>query len=293
MLLLKNDIPISVNSPESPRHPSHSEGEFTLLSSLTSFMASEKNKKRNSSHKENTSSSERVYEDVPTNEEEATLPPPSLISITASVLRIIIFLTLIAIAWSIYQTWLPTKLSNIHGIRPTDGQTQNTPNICRLIERAIEGNYALTLTEEDINLHLRHTLLGHQDGPLGVLARYQDTAIKLHDGYAEIILIRTLGSRYKQTTSLFVTPTYQETPDGPIMTTEYVGNIFLGTLPIGGKWGRLPLPQGFLTLDIESYKKLADALSLELNYLTDPHRPLLIKKGVLIIQAPATNNISL
>lgn len=198
-------------------------------------------------------------------------------------IKILIFAILLTVAGLVYRAWTPQNLSDIAGY----GETETNPvvqNLPALLKKAQEGNYPLVLSEKDINLYLSNLLRAKQEGPMGVLARYKGVAVRLYDGYAEIIVVRTIGDKYEQTSSLYISPESLETGDGPVIVTDYARPDLFGTIPIGGRIGKLPVPQGYLVLSQPAFVSMKEALEPELEYLLDPHRPIVIKRGRLEIQ---------
>lgn len=224
-------------------------------------------------------------------EDESELEPDVSAAIKKSplhyvslVLRLIIFLILATVAILVYRAWSPQNVGNIPGYGAAERAHSAPQDIPALLARAQEANYPLFLSEKDINLYLGEVVKGKQSGPLGILARYEGVAVRLYDGYAEIVLVRTIGNRgYRQTVSMYVAPESQETVNGPVVVTEYAGPDLLGSIPVGGRMGKLPVPQGYLYLIRPAFVALADALKMELDIILDPHRPIQIKRGELQI----------
>ncbi len=205
------------------------------------------------------------------------------IRVASLVLRLCIFLVLLVIACLIYRAWTPQNMNKVSGYALPDRENGYVQDIPGLLSRAQEANYPLFLTERDINLYLSRVVKGKQGGPIGVLARYEGVAVRLYDGYAEIILVRTMGNGYRQTVSMYVSPSSQETLNGPVVVTEYSGPDLLGALPVGGRIGKLPVPQGYLHFIRPAFISLAEALKPELELLLDPHRPIQIRPGEMQI----------
>lgn len=207
-------------------------------------------------------------------------------------LRLVIFLVLLTVAVLIYRAWTPQSVDSIPGYGDAERAQSSPQDIPALLLRAQEANYPLFLSEKDINLYLAEAVKGKQGGPLAILARYQGVAVRLYDGYAEIVLIRTVGSRgYLQTVSMYVAPESQETLNGPVVVTEYSGPLLLGSVSVGGRIGKLPVPQGYLHLIRPAFVSLAEALRPELDILLDPHRPIQIKRGELQIMPSKSSDL--
>lgn len=207
-------------------------------------------------------------------------------------LRLIIFLVLLVVSIFIYRAWTPQNVNTIPGYGSGERSHSTPQDIPALLLRAQEANYPLFLSEKDINLYLGDVLRAKQSGPMGILARYEGVAVRLYDGYAEVVIVRTLGGRgYRQTVSMYVSPESQETINGPIVVTEYAGPRLLGGFPMGGRIGKLPVPQGYLLLIKPAFDSLAKALAPELDILLDPHRPIQIKRGELQIHPSRSGDV--
>lgn len=203
----------------------------------------------------------------------------SVFSLAKLVGRLIIFGILIGIGFLIFWAWSPQDISQIPGLQENK---KVAPNIPDLLERAQNGNFPLILSEQDINLYLNQKLNAVQTGPIGILSRFVGVYVKGYDGYGEITFVREIGGTY-QTVSIYVRPSSQESLEGPMVVTEYEGPRFLGLIPIGGKIGNLPLPQGYLHFLLPGFESLAKTLEPELDLLLDAHRPLQIRPGELQI----------
>lgn len=206
-------------------------------------------------------------------------------------LKILILAILLTVSALIYRAWTPQSLEEIGGY----DEEQANPvvrNLPALLKQAQDANYPVVLSERDINLYLKQVLRARQDGPLGILARYDGVAVRLYDGYAEVVIIRVLGEGHKQTVSLYLSPSNQETYDGPAVVTDfYCPDLLFGLFPIGGRIGNVPVPQGYIALAKPAFSSLGDALEPEIELLLDAYRPIKIRKGELEIMPSRRNDL--
>ena len=227
---------------------------------------------------------ENELEPTPEKEESTT---GRLIRIGAKLLILTILLTIGAL---IYKAWTPQNLDDIAGYgakrEEINSAVRNLPN---LLKRAQQANQPLVLSERDINQYLSYAVNGRQGGPLSLVARYDGVAVRLYDGYAEVIIVRNIGDKYKHTISLYMTTSHIETYEGPTVMTEFAGSDSIGSLTIGGRIGSLPVPQGYLTLAQEAFASLKKVLEPELEFILDPYRPIVIRRGELEIMSSSRN----
>ena len=173
----------------------------------------------------------------------------------------VLFLLLIVggLAAGIYQISQPQDLSDLAGCGPRSvGKTSR--NLKSVLTNSIKGRYEVSLNEEDINLYLRDTLKVKQGGVLASEVSFDEVVVRLKDDYAEIIMVRMIAG-YPMTLSMYLRVEQSELPDGTIRK-EIVRNRgpYHESIPrpgVGGRFGRLPVPEGFLLLVLPAFEKLA------------------------------------
>ncbi|MEM1085584.1 MAG: hypothetical protein AAGI48_15845 [Verrucomicrobiota bacterium] len=166
---------------------------------------------------------------------------------------------MLGLAAALFQISQPQDLSDIEGRGP-GAVGKPSRDLKAVMANALKGGYKLTLTEEEINLYLRDTLKTRQAGLLESQVTLDGIAIRLEGDHAEIIMIRTIAGQ-PFTVSMYVTIFQGETPNGTIETAvarhggpyhELVKHPL-----VGGRFGKLPVPQGFMHLVMPAYTKLA------------------------------------
>lgn len=200
--------------------------------------------------------------------------------------KLLILSVLLTVGALIYRAWTPQSLDDIAGYGEKGEVSQAVRNLPALLKRAQQSNQPLVLSERDINQYLAYAVKGRQGGPLSLLARYEGVAVRLHEGYAEVIMVRDIGDdQYKHTLSLYMMVSNMETYDGPSFVTEFARPDRIGSVTIGGRIGCLPVPQGYLALAQGSFDSLRKVLEPELEFILDPHRPIIIRHGEVEIMS--------
>lgn len=173
----------------------------------------------------------------------------------------VLFLLLIVggLGAALFQISQPQDMSDIAGYGPR-GAGQSARNLKGVLANSLKGGYELSLTEHDLNLYLRDTLEVKQGGLLESQVSLDDVAIRLKDDYAEIIMVRTVAG-YPFTLSMYLRVEQSELPNGAILK-EVLRNRgpYHESIPrpgVGGRFGKLPVPEGFILLVMPAFEKLA------------------------------------
>ncbi|MGE9269722.1 MAG: hypothetical protein ACQKBU_02880, partial [Verrucomicrobiales bacterium] len=111
---------------------------------------------------------------------------------------------------------LPQDLSDLEGWGDP-AASKPSRDLKKVLANAIEGGYALKLSEEDLNLFLRDTLVHEQGGLLAEFVDLEDVAIRLEDDRAEVVFKRRVLD-YPVTVSMFLRIEQTEQPNGRIST---------------------------------------------------------------------------
>ncbi len=142
------------------------------------------------------------------------------------------------LALLVLRMWTPQPLNDIAGF--TDkGRAEN------LAVRLDEYNgQELTISEGELNRYLKETCRMRQTGIFSIIAHAQGVAVRIHDGYAELVIDRVLGANIHQTTSVYITFSQQMEHGRPVLKAEFRGGEpILGSMPRGGQIGQLAVPQ--------------------------------------------------
>lgn len=135
--------------------------------------------------------------------------------------------------------WSSQDLSDIAGYQ----DKRRAKDLTTIIRQA--NGSEVVITEGDLNRYLRETCRLRQTGAISsVCARVQGIAVRVHNGYAELIIDRLLGANINQTTSVFLSFSLEDENGHPVLHTHFHGGEPIwGTMPCGGLVGSLKIPQ--------------------------------------------------
>lgn len=181
------------------------------------------------------------------------------------------FLMVTGLGFSVYLSFQPQDLGGISGYRPDD-RSADIIDVPSRIENAAKTRQSIILSEREVNSWLAANLIVKQEGKLadevdmkGVWVRFD----KAEGGRAEIVIEREVRG-VTHTSSLFMRFERKKKENGSFTTTvRKDGGRFLGTILIGGRFGQLKVPQGFLLLTQETYKALGSLFSKENGFLEE------------------------
>lgn len=153
-----------------------------------------------------------------------------------SVSLFLCFTTLLAI--TLVNMWRPQDLSDIAGY----GDTAAARDLTAVIRSA--NGAPVTITEAELNRYLRDTCRMRQTGIFSIITHGQGVAVRVHDGYAELILDRIMGANMHQTTAVNLTFSTENRLGTPELRIELRGGESLaGTAGTGGSIGKVNIPQ--------------------------------------------------
>lgn len=191
--------------------------------------------------------------------EKKEAPPKPKGGCLSKLATLVVFVGLIGLGAAIYFIAQPQDLSDIAGRGPA-AVGKESRNLKAVLKNATEGGYPLKLTEEEINLYLRDTLAFKQDGALAEWVKLEGVMVRLEDGRAEVIMERSIMG-YPMTVSMYLRVEQTEKSDGGIQTRIFRnGGLYQDWLPkpaVGGRFGQLPVPEGFLLTVMPAFQKLA------------------------------------
>lgn len=143
----------------------------------------------------------------------------------------------------VIKMWTPQDLKDIAGY--TDKGTARDLTVA--LRNANGGE--IIFTEGEINRYLRDTCRVRQTGIFSLIVPMQGVAVRLHDGYAELIIDRTLSTHFHQTTAVHLSFVQELDHGRPRLRIEYHGGepIF-GSLPCGGSIGCVSTPQRYMQM---------------------------------------------
>ncbi len=155
-----------------------------------------------------------------------------------SMVAVSLFLTFTAVLFiMLLRMWTPQDLSDIAGYRD-NGRARDLEALLLNAEGA-----PVTITESELNRYLRDTCRMRQTGIFSIITSGQGVAVRVHDGYAEFVLDRLLGSNFHQTTSVNLSFRQENKLGRPVLEVDFKGGEELGNgLARGGTIGSLAVP---------------------------------------------------
>ncbi len=153
---------------------------------------------------------------------------------------------------------LPQDLSDLGGHSPAD-KASPPRDMTVVLRNAIDRDYAITLSEAEINQWLASTLELRQVGVLAKNVTLDHFRVRLEDDRAELILVRTVFGK-PFTVSMYFQVEKEQSGREIITTFNPSGGRFLKDYEFprkGGRLGQLVVPQGFLHLLMPSFTKIA------------------------------------
>lgn len=136
------------------------------------------------------------------------------------------------------KLWVPQDLSDIAGYNDTAAARDLTA----LIRNA--NGAPVSITEAELNRYLRDTCRMRQTGIFSIITHCQGMAVRIHNGYAELVFDRLMGANMHQTTAVYLTFTQENHLGSPDLKVELRGGEpLLGSMPNGGSIGSVALPQ--------------------------------------------------
>lgn len=146
-----------------------------------------------------------------------------------------------SLAWLVVQMWTPQDMRDIAGY--TDkGAAKDL-----LVALRNANGAEIIFTEGELNRYLRDTCRLRQTGIFSIIAHAQGVAVRIHEGYAELIIDRVLSTHFHQTTAVNLTFERQMEHGHTKLHIEFRGGPpLLGSLPCGGRIGRIGIPQRFI-----------------------------------------------
>jgi hypothetical protein len=197
---------------------------------------------------------------------------------------LVLLLASVGLGFALYQMVQPRDLSHLDGYLPENRDLLRR-DFKRMMQNSLERSYPVTLTEREINTWLAAVVATKQGGLLAGEVSLDGAWVRLEEGRAEVILERTIHGR-PFSVSMFLQVVETEDENGLHREVKMNGGPFHPFVPfpqMGGRFGSLPVPQGFLILVLPSFRKLAEACDEEMDLLYEEMVHIKIEKGRLIL----------
>ena len=180
---------------------------------------------------------------------------------------IFLFLFLIVLGGVIYLTFQPQDMTDIAG----KGKKTSLIDVSSRIGQAAKSRKSVVITEREVNTWLASILTARQEGRsaefldlsiTGVWVRFSEN----NGGRAEIVLERLLQGR-PHTVSMYFRIEHEKKDNRWTTYIHKDGGLFLGVVPLGGRFGKARVPQGFLLFVKPAFEELGKTFQQELNWL--------------------------
>lgn len=143
----------------------------------------------------------------------------------------------------VYRMWSPQDMRLIAGY--ADKGTAR--DLSAAVKNA--NGAELIFTEGEINRFLRDTCRLRQADLSSIFAHAQGVAVRIHDGYAELIIDRVISTHFHQTTAVHLSFVRELDHGRPKIRVELRGGEpIMGSLPCGGYIGQVPVPQRYMQM---------------------------------------------
>ncbi|MDA7935948.1 hypothetical protein N9C01_01160, partial [bacterium] len=175
------------------------------------------------------------------------------------------FLLVVGLGAGVYLSFQPQDLSSIDGYDPDD-RGERATDIPARIALAAKNRQPIILTERQVNRWLAENLKVRQEGAFAKEAELKGVWVRFDEsegGRAEFIIERKIRD-ITHTSSMFLRFQRRKKEDDSFTTTvRKDGGTFLGTIPIGGRFGKAKVPQGFLLFSMSAYENLGSLFKEE------------------------------
>lgn len=153
----------------------------------------------------------------------------------------------------VYRMWSPQNLEDVSGY-----QDHGNPRDLMVMLKNANGA-EVSFSEGELNRYLKDTCRMRQMGLFSLLAHVDGVAIRIHDGYMELVIDRVIGANMHQTTAVNLS-FRQETDLGrPVLKVDFHGGPPLyGSMPRGGKIGEVGVPQRHIEMLKPALETLLD-----------------------------------
>lgn len=179
----------------------------------------------------------------------------------------LVFWVILGVGVGLYFVSQPQDLKDLGDGQPAAARAASPPReIGAVLEKAIEGDYSVLLSEKELNEWLKSELVLKQGGALAPWVVLKRVWVRLREDRAEVIVEREICGR-RATSSMYMQVAQMESEKGVSTEVELHGGSYHKEFPRptkGGRFGKLVVPQGFLILVMPEYKVLAKLFEKEI-----------------------------
>lgn len=209
-----------------------------------------------------------------------------------TLLSTVLMTVVCGLAVAMFFVVVPQDLSDIGGYAPVTSE-ESSRDLKAVLRAALDRGHKLTLSETEINRWLSRTLTAKQGGPLAGNVSMERVCVRLEDGVAEVIMERKAFGR-PFTISMFIKVEQSEGNIGLRTVVHRHGGQYSPNLSKpkrGGRFGRLVVPQGFLTLVLPAYAQLAEVYREELRLGFEEMAGIRIESNRLVLEPRGSRKI--
>lgn len=206
---------------------------------------------------------------------------------------VILSVVISALGYAVVLCFIPQSLNDVDGAADTSWHSGRRDMVA-VFRRALEHNYAIHLSEQEVNHFLTRTLQCHQGGVLARWIKLDRVLVRLESGRAEIILLRHCFG-WAHTVSMWVQLEQTEDSNGERRTqVHFNGGPLIGESAVrrGGRIGQLVIPEGLLRFILPSYISLVKQFETEIHYGFEEMANFEFRDGMLSIDPSKTDHAS-
>jgi hypothetical protein len=198
--------------------------------------------------------------------------------------KLLFLLLLAAVVGLGSAMWFAVQPQDLSDLESGAQASASNRDLKEVLQSSVDRGFPLTLSEGEINHWLGRTLRSKQEGFLAGKITLDRVWVRLEDERAEVILQRSAWG-HPFTVSMYVQLEKMEDASGKMLDIRPQGGPYHPDLPhppIGGRFGQLVVPQGFLHLVLPAYVKLGQIFPDETVAISGMSK-VNIKKGRLVL----------
>ncbi len=147
------------------------------------------------------------------------------------------------LAYMVMEMWIPQDMSDIAGYDDRGPARDLT------LALRNAGGTEISFTEGEINRYLRDTCRMRQNGIFSLLAHEQGLGVRIHDGFAELVIDRLVSTNFHQTTAVYLSFARDHSLGHPSLRIDFRGGApILDSMPRGGSIGQVGIPQRYMEM---------------------------------------------
>lgn len=207
---------------------------------------------------------------------------PASLNFNAKLLRLLVLVVCLGFIAVIYLIFQPQSLSDIEG---QEASASAPRKLADVLNKTAEGESSVTLTEAEINQMLHHELIAKQGGALADSASIKRVLVRLKKDLAEVIIVREVFGQ-ELTASLYFQLKQTKSGSGVATDIHLQSGKTDDKSPMpkfGGRLGKFVATQGFLKMVMPDFKKIATALSPEIELCFSKIAGLKIEDNCVIL----------